>query len=131
MHLFFEMTDGIAVAQRILDLAESDDFEGILSLGILANAAKLSRKSSPAELKRAYLKLSLIIHPDRLQTNKPLATKAFQALVKSYEFLSSPDITPDKPEQSTKGKKKQEKVVAISRSNDGDNFNTYLILSIN
>ena len=118
--------DSLSIAKRIIVLIESDDYEGILNLGIPQNSERLSRSSTPDMLKKSYLKLSLLIHPDRLLKNTSDATKAFQALVKAYEFLSSPDLTPEMEEASSKGKKKVPKPKAISRSNEGSYSNKYL-----
>jgi len=39
-------------------------------------------------VKKAYYKLSLTVHPDRVEKNKKQATKQFQALGKVYSILS-------------------------------------------
>ena len=59
--------DPIAIGTRILALAENDDDEGILNLGINKGSDKITRDSAPGLLRKAYLKLSLVIHPDRLK----------------------------------------------------------------
>jgi hypothetical protein len=110
-----QMAD-LAIANRIIELAGIDDFEGILNLGLAIGTEKISRNSAVSVKKRAYLKLSLRIHPDRLLSNPAEATKSFQALIKAYEFLSSPDIPLDAP---ANGKKAKEKVPSIARSNEG------------
>lgn len=47
--------------------------------------------ASKAEVKKAYYKLSLTVHPDRVEKNKTEATKKFQALGKVYCILSDDD----------------------------------------
>lgn len=94
------MTDkinGVQIAEKILEYAENDDSEGILNLAATSGSERLTSSSksidgkySPSLLRKLYLKLSLIIHPDRLARETPNATKAFQALVKAYESLSNP-----------------------------------------
>jgi len=63
------------------------------------------------ELRKSYLKLSLVLHPDR-NRGIPDATKAFQALVKAFETVSAPDWTANK-EQDGKGHAK------LARTNKG------------
>lgn len=43
-------------------------------------------------MRKAYLKLSLLIHPDKLSNSFPDSTRAFQALVRAFESLSAPTI---------------------------------------
>ncbi|KAH8070451.1 hypothetical protein JL721_5224 [Aureococcus anophagefferens] len=69
--------DAREVATRVLELAESDDWESILSLG--APGSKLGALSPLNDLKKAYRKLSRVIHPDKLRGFDG-ATRAFQAL---------------------------------------------------
>jgi hypothetical protein len=64
-------------------------------------------------MRKAYLKLSLIIHPDKLGRTFDQATKAFQALVSAFDRLSSPEVV---EEVVSKGKNK---VAKIARSNEG------------
>ena len=71
-----------------------------------------AQKSPLNSLRKAYLKLSMIIHPDKLTQYKfEDATKAFQALVGAFESLTRPDVPVDGGVDS-KAKK-------ISRSNAG------------
>ena len=55
----------IAIAKKVLELIDLDDYEGILNLGN-NSTDKISKSSKPEMMKKAYLKLSLVIHPDRL-----------------------------------------------------------------
>lgn len=73
--------DGTAVAQRVLELDEADDFAGILNISLKPGDSPLSRSSPAAAMKKAYLKLSLLIHPDKLRSFDR-AAQAFQALVR-------------------------------------------------
>lgn len=79
--------DARAVATRVLALAEEDDWEAVLQLG--APGKPLSARSPLNDLKKAYKKLSLAIHPDRLRGFDG-ATRAFQALVTALDRLSNP-----------------------------------------
>jgi len=97
------------LADKVLQLDEEDDFIGILKLGGL----NVTLSSSVAVLRKAYLKLSLMLHPDK-NKNYPEATKVFQALVNAYERISQPDIV-----EEVVVKKGAKKVVSISRSNAG------------
>ena len=107
----------VDVAKRVLELNEVDDYVGILNLAAPSVDARIDRKSSVNQMRKYYLKLSLTIHPDRMGKTFPEATKAFQALVKAFEHLTSPELI---EEVETKGGKKgKEKTAAISRSNDG------------
>mmetsp|Transcript_26973 Transcript_26973/g.25829 ORF Transcript_26973/g.25829 Transcript_26973/m.25829 type:complete len:441 (+) Transcript_26973:101-1423(+) len=107
--------DGVSIAKKVLELSETDDYEAILNIATPAGAARISKQTPLAIMRKAYLKLSLIIHPDKLGRSFDQATKAFQALVSAFDRLSSPDI---EEEVETKGKK-GEKVMKIARSNDG------------
>ena len=101
----------VAIADRVLALNEIEDFIGILNLGA---PPQIDNKSSSQQLRKCYLKLSLIIHPDRMGKTYPNATKAFQALVKAYETLTTPELI---EEVTTKGTKKT--ATSIARSNEG------------
>ena len=107
----------ISVAERVLELNELDDYLGILNIAASSNSNKLSKSSDISSMRKNYLKLSLIIHPDRMGKTFPNATKAFQALVKAFETLSSPELI-EEIENKSKGGNKN-KPVAISRSNEG------------
>jgi len=96
------------ISNKVLELSENDDFIGILNLG----GANLTISSSVAALRKAYLKLSLVLHPDKNRSD-PNATKKFQALVNAYERVSQPELI-----EEVKPKKGQKKKVAISRSNE-------------
>jgi len=99
----------VQISEKVLQLAEEDDFIGILNLG----GATVTASSSVAVLRKAYLKLSLVLHPDK-NRDYPDATKVFQALVNAYERISQPELV-----EEVKVKKGQKKAVAISRSNVG------------
>ena len=105
-----------AIADKVLELNEVDDYLGILNIPSTSKETMLTIKSDLKLLKKNYLKLSLIIHPDRMDKTYDNATKAFQSLVKAYEILSTPELIEEIKNQNDKNKKKMN---AISRSNEG------------
>lgn len=118
-------TDGVnpvAIAKRVLQLAEDGDEEGILNIATTKDS-RISKNSPVTSMRKAYLKLSLLIHPDKLGRQFENATKAFQALVKAFEHLSSPDYVAidEEEEKSSRSKKKQQQgdVLSLARSNEG------------
>ena len=103
---------GNQIINRIIELAEEEDWASILSLG----QAGITRESPAAMIRKAYHRLSLIVHPDRCKLKE--ATKAFQAVVTAFERISEPE--PEKEEAQGKGRGKAEaKARTISRSNEG------------
>mmetsp|Transcript_2682 Transcript_2682/g.4029 ORF Transcript_2682/g.4029 Transcript_2682/m.4029 type:complete len:562 (-) Transcript_2682:123-1808(-) len=109
----------IEIAKRVLELNDADDFEGILNI---AGGNTITKSSPIAVMRKAYLKLSLVIHPDKLQRSFDQATHAFQALVRAFERLSQPEVTDDvfMQESSKTGKKGSSKSPSgIARSNEG------------
>jgi hypothetical protein len=114
--------DPKAVAARVIELGETDDFLGILNLAAPSEDARLNSKSSPQQFRKYYLKLSLIIHPDRLGKEFSDATKAFQILVRAFEHLTAPELIEEVEAPKGAGKRSSataKKSTAISRSNDG------------
>jgi len=105
-----------AIADKVLELNELDDYLGILNIPSTSKETMLTMKSDLKLFKKNYLKLSLIIHPDRMDKKYDNATKAFQSLVKAYEILSTPELIEEIKTQNDKNKKKMN---AISRSNEG------------
>eukprot|EP01038_Epipyxis_sp_PR26KG_P013963 gene13963-18729_t len=110
--------NAIAIANRVLELNELDDFEGILNIATPPSGEKITKETSPNLMKKAYLKISLIIHPDKMGKFDQ-ATRAFQALVRAYEVLSAPEYIDRSAELNKKGKKDKQKPLHISRSNEG------------
>jgi len=107
---------GPGLAEAVLSLADASIMSPIRVLQLSDPA--LEPTSPTADLRKAYLKISLHIHPDRIGSEFKDATKAFQVLVTAYETLTSPDYIPSVDEPVTaKGKKK--KTAQISRSNEG------------
>jgi len=104
------------LSTRVLKLNEEDDFLGILNLGNnKVGAVALTASSSVSILRKAYLKLSLVLHPDKNKGNKN-ATIVFQALVNAYERISQPDLVEEATAMAKNGKKK---AATIARSNAG------------
>eukprot|EP00978_Attheya_sp_CCMP212_P030713 scaffold114029_cov39-Attheya_sp.AAC.1 len=105
---------GPALAEAVLSLADAAIISPIRILQLSDPA--LQPTSPTADLRKAYLKISLHIHPDRIGREFKEATKAFQILVTAYETLTSPDYIPSDESATKKGKKK---AAQISRSNEG------------
>lgn len=99
------------LSAKVITLAEHDDFVGILNLG----GVDVTASSSAAILRKAYLKLSLVLHPDK-NRDAPDPTKVFQTLVNAYERLTRPELVEDAAPVAKKGAKRRK---AISRSNVG------------
>lgn len=97
---------GVVVAKQILEM--QSDYPSILS----ASGINVTTDSSVATMRKAYLKLSLLIHPDKLQSTFADATKAFQCLVNAYERMSQPELFLEEDQEEDKKKK-------VMRSNDG------------
>ncbi|CAH1390675.1 unnamed protein product [Nezara viridula] len=58
----------------------------------LYEVLRIGKKSTPDEVKKAYRKLSLEVHPDRvLEEEKENATEKFKILGKVYSILSDPE----------------------------------------
>lgn len=94
-------------------MANEGDYPFILSLsGKMVTAA-----SSKPELRKAYLLVSMKVHPDKNAGN-PLATKAFQAVVESFERLANPEQF-EEEEDDGKPMKKRQKTERFTRGNEG------------
>eukprot|EP00316_Scyphosphaera_apsteinii_P000266 CAMPEP_0119332876 /NCGR_PEP_ID=MMETSP1333-20130426/83811_1 /TAXON_ID=418940 /ORGANISM="Scyphosphaera apsteinii, Strain RCC1455" /LENGTH=652 /DNA_ID=CAMNT_0007342791 /DNA_START=3 /DNA_END=1961 /DNA_ORIENTATION=+ len=101
----------VTMAHAVLAASKAGDHEAVLSvLGVAVTY------NSPYSLQRkAYLGLARLIHPDKLSSCFPGASTAFQALVKAFEALTTPDMA--EPTQSGKGKKKAPKPLPRSNEN--------------
>jgi hypothetical protein len=95
----------IALARQILVLGEEEKWLEILSI----LGRRITADSSSADMRKEYLRLSLILHPDKLR-NFSDATKSFQFLVTAFERASAPPSVQDS---------KCPKSKTISRSNEG------------
>ncbi|RHZ06718.1 hypothetical protein DYB31_013716, partial [Aphanomyces astaci] len=103
-------TPGVKQAKAILELAATDDYSAILS----ASGIDVQPSSSTAIMRKAYLKLSLLVHPDKLPKDFADATRAFQALVTAYEMMSQPpELITAVPAKAKHG------TMEIMRSNEG------------
>jgi hypothetical protein len=80
--------DPVALAEKVLSLADDAVADPVVVLRLADRA--LDANAPTAALRKAYLKLSLAIHPDRLSRLFPDATKAFQVLVTAFERLTQP-----------------------------------------
>lgn len=95
----------VALARQIMALGEEEKWLDILSI----LGRRISADSSAADMRKEYLRLSLILHPDKLR-HFPDATKSFQCLVTAFERASAPP-------SADAGKAPKNKT--ISRSNEG------------
>jgi len=60
----------------------------LFNAGDLYAVLKVEKTATVAELKKAYRKLALKVHPDRAKGDKEAATRKFQCLSKVYKILS-------------------------------------------
>jgi hypothetical protein len=100
---------------KVLALSELDEHAAILNLA-RGSGAEITAASPIAAMRKAYLKLSLVIHPDRNAGNSD-ATRAFQGLAMAFERLSQPELYMD--EEDAGPGKKGKKAKRIARSNLG------------
>ncbi len=98
-----------------MELSELDDFEGILNLAATSKEGCITRSSPHSAMRKLYLKLSLLIHPDKLGKKFTQATKAFQCLVKALDNLTTQEVV--EPTDARSGRTKQ-KTATIARSNE-------------
>lgn len=109
---------GVQIASQVLELGENGEHEKILSLA----GTPITSDTPVHVMRKAYLKLSLLLHPDKLQKRFSQATRAFQLLVSAFERLSTPEIEDDAhmaEASSASRKSRQPKPTAeISRSNE-------------
>eukprot|EP00629_Pelagomonadales_sp_RCC1024_P017124 CAMPEP_0119293542 /NCGR_PEP_ID=MMETSP1329-20130426/46286_1 /TAXON_ID=114041 /ORGANISM="Genus nov. species nov., Strain RCC1024" /LENGTH=572 /DNA_ID=CAMNT_0007294415 /DNA_START=112 /DNA_END=1827 /DNA_ORIENTATION=+ len=109
-----EQNDGGAgasrkAAARVLELADEDDWEGILALG--APGREISAKSPVNELRKAYRRLCLVVHPDKLRGFDG-ATRAFQAVVTALDRVTNPEAPGGEEDDGYSGP-------ALERTNEG------------
>lgn len=57
-----------------------------MNIAAVAGMSRLTAQSEHSQLRKAYLKLSLMIHPDKLQSKFAQATTAFQACTGLYQL---------------------------------------------
>jgi hypothetical protein len=117
----------LSVAEKVIEYGENEDYEKILNIAATNDSEQASVNSPLSLLRKLYLKLSLIIHPDRIgNKHAATATKAFQAVVKAFEYLSNPashtvssDETSSSSSRRTRGATAApENPLQISRSNE-------------
>ena len=94
---------------RCAQLSQAHSCLARVTLYISILGRRITSDSSAADMRKEYLRLSLILHPDKLR-NFPEATKSFQCLVTAFERASAPPA----PHDSKASKSK-----TISRSNEG------------
>ena len=109
--------DKNAVIAKVLELSDVDDHSAVLSLAGAGGTA-ITAASSTATMRKAYLKLSLVLHPDRNRDN-PDAAKAFQGLARAFERLSNPELFAGEGEDGEGSEEEGEKAAKLSRSNAG------------
>jgi len=112
--------NGVALSKRILELEEVEDDVGILNLLGPAKSEVINAHSSVGAMRKNYLKISLLVHPDKIGKFFAHATRAFQALVKAFESLSTAEQLAQEDARDAKaGNRRAQDVAAISRSNMG------------
>ena len=73
---------GVAVMPGFLE-----EVEGFFGTSDLYQVFGVQKTCNEVELKRAYRKKSLLVHPDRISEDKDEATKKFQTLGKDFTCL--------------------------------------------
>ena len=70
-----------------------DELSNLFGTQNLYEVLAVTKTASEADIKRAYRRVSLKVHPDRVKSEeKELATKKFQALCKVHSVLSDKDL---------------------------------------
>ena len=98
-------------------LARADDPAALLSLG--AGGLAITASTPEVDLRRAYLRLSLKIHPDK-NGGSTESKAAFQALVSALEHIGSAPAT--KGGASAASAPRSRVDTSVSRSNDGCSY---------
>ena len=93
---------------KIIDL--HDNYEAILSL----SGNPVTKDSPTSALRRAYLKISMKVHPDKNGQSSE-SKNSFQLLVAAYERLSQPELFLEEEGDGSKGPK----TMRIARGNHG------------
>ena len=112
-------TDGVSIAKSILLLDEEDDDEGILNILGPDRTAVVTSTSLTSVMRKNYLKISLLIHPDKIGRLFGQATKAFQALVKAFERMSAAERMAEDTKQTGMNRAATPGVAQLARSNEG------------
>ena len=101
-------------AQQLIQTIQEiqDDHSGLLSL----SGVHIDSNSSVGTMRKAYLKLSRKIHPDK-HGGSAEAKRAFQCLVVAFDTLSNPTADDDDDDDNNGGKRR--KVQRVQRSNAG------------
>ena len=81
--------DAVDVAKKVLELAELMDWEGILSV---LGTEQITKSTPTAAMRKQYMKISLLIHPDKLTSRFSDATKAFQVSSHSRHVSAPPGV---------------------------------------
>eukprot|EP00667_Euglena_gracilis_P021446 EG_transcript_23513 len=103
-------TDPVQLAQRILGLTDP--------YLILSTAGEpLSAASPDVDVRRAYLRLSAKIHPDKLD-GMAQANEAFQRLLKAYEAAKATNASMKDPPPKAKPKAKPKAQPKVQNSNN-------------
>ena len=96
----------------ILQLSSEANYTGILSL----TGTAIVDSSSKGAIRKAYHKLSLRVHPDKLGKKFPNANLAFHAVVAAYEHLCQPKMS---SEAEAKANSQRNDFAQLDRSNQG------------
>jgi hypothetical protein len=102
------------VASVLAASGRGEDSAAILSLA----GAVISAASTTAEMRKAYRRLSVKVHPDK-NGNSSDSKAAFQVVVSAFEELSRPPAEPDGDDGQKKKQKPRPKPTRIVRGNGG------------
>lgn len=98
--------------QAIIDRSEAGSTNAAL---LSLSGIDVDANSSTADMRKAYRKLSVKVHPDK-NGNSAESKQAFQAVVSAYEQLSRPEAAEEEGGKTAKERKKPTRVV---RGNGG------------
>ena len=89
-------------------------------LAAIPGTGPFTAASTPAELRSAYLRLAVAVHPDK-HKQAPEATEAFQVLIRAYEAAASAKpVAAKKPGKPTPKKKAAPKKAKKKKGSDSD-----------
>jgi hypothetical protein len=110
------MQDPVGIAKQALELKQDP-----LKLLSLQASAPFTAESPVSDVRRAYMRLAQLIHPDKLSAVFSQATEAFQALVQAFDAFANRELTaPPKPTRTRQPKPKPAAPVGTAKLGKAD-----------